>query len=170
MNLKVVQVDTTICHLLEPIEFVISGDALQKNSIFWNSEQTNSLQFATIKLSPIKISVIDTFGCKEEVQITPISVCKSNIYIPNAFTPNGFGPEANEYFKPVITDGILKSFKIYNRWGEKVFDNPHNQGWDGTYANIESPEGIYIYEIEVITNFNGSNYIYRYFGNFQLMR
>lgn len=65
MNLKVVQVDTTICHLLEPIEFVISGDALQKNSIFWNSEQTNSLQFATIKLSPIKISVIDTFGCKE---------------------------------------------------------------------------------------------------------
>ena len=139
-------------------------------SIFWNSEQTNSLQYATNKLSRIKILVIDTFGCIEEVLVNPISGCHPHIYIPNAFTPNGFGPEANEFFKPVITDGILKSFKIYNRWGAKIFDNTHNEGWDGTYENIKSPDGIYIYEIEIITNFKESNYIYRYSGNFQLMR
>lgn len=170
MNLKVVQVDTTVCHLLHPIKFQISGDSIQMKSIFWNSEQTNSLQYATDKLSLIKILVEDTFGCKEEVETNPISSCQLNIYIPNAFTPNGFGPEANEYFKPVITDGILKSFKIYNRWGAKIFDNANNKGWDGTSDNIESPEGIYIYEIEIITNFKDLNYIYRYFGSFQLMR
>ncbi len=170
MNLKVVQVDTTICHMLNPIEIQISGNYLQMKSIFWNSEQTNSMKYATNKLSKIIISVVDTFGCKEDVQIIPISSCHPHIYIPNAFTPNGFGPEANEYFKPVITDGILKSFKIYNRWGAKIFDNANNKGWDGTSENIESPEGIYIYEIEIITNFKDWNYIYRYLGNFQLMR
>ncbi len=170
MNLMVIQVDTTVCRLLNPLEFQISGNTLQMKSIFWNDEQTNSLQFSTTKLSQISISVVDTFGCKEEIRILPISNCQSHIYIPNAFTPNRFGPEANEYFKPVIKDGILKSFKIYNRWGAKIFDNPHGQGWDGTYENIGSPEGIYIYEIEIITNFGESNYIYRYFGNFQLIR
>jgi gliding motility-associated-like protein len=170
INLKVVQLDTTVCQLLNPLEFQISGNTLQIKSIFWNDEQTNSLQFSTNKLSQISTSVIDTFGCKEEVRIDPISNCQSHIYIPNAFTPNRFGPEANEYFKPVITDGILKSFKIYNRWGAKIFDNPHGEGWDGTCENVESPEGIYIYNIEIITNFGESNYIYRYFGNFQLIR
>lgn len=170
MNFKVIQLDTTICHLFNPIEFLIRGDSLQIKSIFWNSDRTNSLQFTTNKLSPIKISVEDTFGCTEEVQISPISNCQSHIYIPNAFTPNGYGPVSNEYFKPVIKDGILKSFKIYNRWGEKIFDNPNDMGWDGTYQNIKSPEGVYIYEIEVITNFNNSNYTYRHFGNFQLLR
>ncbi|MEN9972617.1 MAG: hypothetical protein RIS20_964, partial [Bacteroidota bacterium] len=57
------------------------------------------------------------------------------VYVPNTFTPDG--DETNGYFYPVITT-IIKpntySFKIFDRWGEIVFEsNDPNEKWDGTY-------------------------------------
>jgi gliding motility-associated-like protein len=57
---------------------------------------------------------------------------KENIYIPNAFSPNGDG--INDIFIP--RSNILKSMKlvINDRWGHEVFEsNDINKGWDGNY-------------------------------------
>ena len=55
------------------------------------------------------------------------------IYVPNAFTPNKDG--LNDVLKPFMI-GIkeLKYFKIFNRWGQQIFEthNPKN-GWDGRF-------------------------------------
>lgn len=170
MNFEVVQVDTTVCHQFSDLLFQIQGDVSKMKSIIWNSEITNDESFFTRHLDKIQITVIDSFGCSEKAYISPLSKCNSFIFIPNAFTPNGSGPEANEYFRPIIKNGQLKSFKIYNRWGEILFDNPNNQGWNGTYQNMNSPEGVYIYETEIVTNFKGSTDVQRYRGNFHLIR
>ncbi len=170
MNLSILQIDTTICHLFKPLEFKLDGNLNNLKSVTWNGENTNSYSYVTQDLNEIKTNAVDVFGCAETIKSIPISSCNSRIYIPNAFTPNGFGPNANEYFKPVINDGILKSFKIYNRWGQKIFDNANKEGWDGNYQQAKAPDGIYIYEIEVITVLNNIKYTYRYSGNFQLIR
>jgi gliding motility-associated-like protein len=55
------------------------------------------------------------------------------IYVPNAFTPND--DTRNDFLKAFMI-GIkqLNYFKIYNRWGEMVFETKNiNQGWDGRY-------------------------------------
>jgi len=53
------------------------------------------------------------------------------IYVPTAFTPNNDG--LNDYLKPIPV-GIkeLRYFRIYNRWGQLLFDLKSNpRGWDG---------------------------------------
>ncbi len=68
------------------------------------------------------------------------------IYVPNAFRPDGI----NNIFKPV---GIFMnqqnySFRIYNRWGNMVFQtNSFPDGWNGTFKGKRSPGGVYIYHI-----------------------
>ena len=55
------------------------------------------------------------------------------IYVPNAFTPND--DSRNDVLKPFMI-GIkqLVYFKIFNRWGELVYETKDiNQGWDGRY-------------------------------------
>ena len=72
-------------------------------------------------------------------------------YIPNSFTPDGDG--FNQTFQPVFTSGFDPnefSMKIFNRWGEIVFESKNaNIGWDGSYGiNGEKvQEGVYSYFI-----------------------
>jgi len=67
-----------------------------------------------------------------------------NIFIPNAFTPNGDGK--NDVFK--VNSTILKSMhlEVYDRWGNKVFEsNSITDVWDGTYKNKPAPLEAYGY-------------------------
>jgi len=74
-----------------------------------------------------------------------------NVWIPNAFTPNGDGQ--NETLKVFGNLSYLKSidFKIFNRWGEKVFEAldiaTATQGWDGTYFGKLQDSGVFTYTI-----------------------
>jgi len=67
------------------------------------------------------------------------------IVFPNAFSPNG--DQINDYFKPNSYQfGALVSLSIFNRWGEKIFENFNQDAyWDGTYKNEIQPSGVYIY-------------------------
>jgi len=67
--------------------------------------------------------------------------------MPNAFTPGRFGQ--NSIFK-VAGFGIDKMIlRIYNRWGQLVFQSTDQDiGWDGTYQGIVQPMGVYAYTLE----------------------
>jgi gliding motility-associated-like protein len=67
--------------------------------------------------------------------------------MPNAFTPGHFGQ--NGIIK-VQSFGITALvFRIYNRWGQLVFEtNDPNQGWDGTFRGNPQPMDVYAYTIE----------------------
>ena len=72
----------------------------------------------------------------------------TDVYIPNAFSPNGNGK--NEIFKVIGTNIMSINVKIYNRWGELVFEwNDINDGWDGTHQNEPAPSGIYVYRVKI---------------------
>ncbi len=63
--------------------------------------------------------------------------------MPTAFTPNANG--INDRYRPVTFDVDEMVFEIYNRWGGKVYEGDINDlGWDGTYADKNSPEGYYV--------------------------
>lgn len=91
---------------------------------------------------------------------------ESFIDMPNAFAP-GSGP--NNSFKPVYRGIVrLKSFSIYNRWGNKVFETSDiNAGWDGRFNGETQPMGVYVYQIEAYTN-SGKHYTKQ--GNVTMIR
>lgn len=83
-------------------------------------------------------------------------VCQDNcVYyaLPNFITPNNDGK--NDVFRPFPTPRFVESveFKVYNRWGAKVFEVNDNimLDWDGkgTNANKVLPSGLYYYSAKV---------------------
>jgi len=72
----------------------------------------------------------------------------------NAFVP---GSTDNSTFGPKI-DFVPQSFsfKIFNRWGMKVFesDDPMNARWDGIYSGNSVPEGVYRYQLVYRNEYN----------------
>ena len=86
--------------------------------------------------------------------------------LPNAFTP---GNGVNNEFK-IIKRGIatLNYFRIYNRWGELIFQTTDiDQGWDGSYKGAPQPFGVYVWEYEAVTS---SGAIFTKAGNLTLIR
>lgn len=54
------------------------------------------------------------------------------IFVPNAFTPDGDGKNDILYVRSSV--GYEMEFRIFNRWGEMVFESfDVNHGWDGKY-------------------------------------
>lgn len=93
--------------------------------------------------------VIDKYGCSDTAfQILNVT-SNNNLYIPNAFSPNGNG--RNELFIPVYTgseDLYNYSLAIYNRWGQEIFYTEEiNRGWNGIYNGALVKSGVYVYKL-----------------------
>src|SRR3546814_16683819 len=72
----------------------------------------------------------------------------NDLYIPNAFTPNNDGK--NDLFEVRGTYQSL-DLKIYNQWGNKVFETRvQGQKWDGTYKGELMPTGVNVYFVTVV--------------------
>jgi gliding motility-associated-like protein len=69
----------------------------------------------------------------QQVKLVP----NIEIYVPNAFTPNG--DSRNDFLKPTFY-GIkqMRFFRVYNRWGQVFYESQNNkQGWDGTFKGVK---------------------------------
>jgi gliding motility-associated-like protein len=68
--------------------------------------------------------------------------------MPNVFTPNGDG--VNDEIKPSVP-GMKKfiCFKIYNRWGNLLFESFNkDKGWNGTFRGQLQPSDTYIWIVQ----------------------
>ncbi len=71
------------------------------------------------------------------------------LYIPNAFTPNGDG--LNDYFKIInlSTEKVI-DFRVFNRWGTILYRSGDNQAaWDGRYKGKMEETGVYGYVMKI---------------------
>jgi len=86
---------------------------------------------------------IDNSGCKRSDTITVLPCL--DIWMPNAFSPNGDG--YNETFYGKLSDSIaIAEFNlyIYNRWGSLIYESDDfYKRWDGTFNGKKCPEGVY---------------------------
>lgn len=93
-------------------------------------------------------------GCKSmfttKVELQNCTDCE--MYIPNAFTPNGDG--LNDVFRPKINCFLSKFHcRIYSRWGKIIFEsNDINETWNGYLNGIKLPSGSYVYYIDYATS------------------
>jgi gliding motility-associated-like protein len=120
-----------------------------------------------------RVTVMNQGGCVNKDEVTVFVVCNgANIFLPNTFTPNGDG--SNDVFYP-RGKGLytIRSMRIFNRWGEPVFEavnfqaNDPSKGWNGTYKNSAAPNDVYVYFVEVVCE---NNALLTYSGNIALVR
>ncbi len=101
------------------------------------------------------VTVQDTSGCTATDAILVTLDKNRNIFIPNAFTPNGDGRNDEFYVYAGIGVVSIKTFMIYDRWGAKLYEatniqpNDASVGWDGTFRGQELQSGVYVFYIEI---------------------
>jgi gliding motility-associated-like protein len=89
-----------------------------------------------------------------------------DVFIPNAFSPDGDGLNDEILVRGVNVKDMTLS--IYNRWGDLVFETSNqNNGWDGTHNGKEADPAVYVYYLN-ITCVDGQRYEGE--GNITLLR
>jgi gliding motility-associated-like protein len=106
------------------------------------------------KTTTYSVKVTNQWGCIANDEITiRVSCDQDQLFVPNTFTPNNDGN--NDYFFPQGKGlSTVKSFRVYNRWGELIFDrqdmkiNEPTAGWDGTYKMNQLKPDVFVYIIK----------------------
>ena len=97
------------------------------------------------------LNVFSDKGCETARDTTTVKVYQQ-LFVPDAFTPNGDGINDTWYIE------TLKAYpgaevKVFNRLGQKVFDNNgQNISWDGTFKGKRQTTGTYVYIIDLKNN------------------
>jgi len=125
-----------------------ASPAEQLQEIRWSSGETTE----TIQVSEGGIYGFEALSLNDcEVSAEKeIGECPSRqIYIPNAFSPNGDGIN-DEWTVYPASDPVRMEVQIYDRWGSRVFESSTPDfDWDGTFRGEESPPGVYVFRLTV---------------------
>jgi PKD repeat protein len=110
----------------------------------------------------VTLAVIDADGCVDTISVT-ISIGEDPvIFVPNIFQPNS--TESNKTGILYVSGIGIKTlnFIIYDRWGEKIFENTsasvrdrddgngywYGDGWDGTKNGTAMSAQVFVYYLE----------------------
>jgi gliding motility-associated-like protein len=125
----------------------LPATGLNNPSIF-NPVATFTGNFEAIRYK-VLVSTIE--GCTDSAFVN-IKVFKTvpSVFVPTAFTPNG--DSRNDLARPIAV-GIKKIdyFRIYNRWGELVFETSINgEGWDGKIGGKDQGTNVYVWIVKAV--------------------
>ncbi len=129
---------------------------------------TNGIYLDTLLLSSGCTSITTTRVVVLNCDTTSLTPQDSTITftMPSAFTPNNDGVNDSYYAVPPSVNA--EAFRVYNRWGQIVFEtNNSNIGWDGKYKAEPQPTDVYAYYIQVKL---GNNKIESRTGSFTLLQ
>ncbi len=153
--------DTSVC---EETPLVLRPGKINADSLIWSDGSTGDV--LTVKYGgEYIVTGINKCGTESDTMIVTNIFC--DIWVPNAFTPNGDG--MNDVFRVLGNTGRMEQFSlsIFNRWGERMFQtHDRNQGWDGIYKGGGALMGTYVYMLEY--SIAGKPVLQK--GNFHLLR
>ncbi len=135
----------------ETVEMSAVTDAVNPTFLWTPPNGLSSTSDQTVSATPEEttiylLTVTSENGCAIS-QTIQIDVNTKNIFLmPNTFSPNGDG--LNDGFYPIVEGNVVvKEFKIFNRWGQLIHDNP-SASWDGTYKGKSQALDTYVYMIQ----------------------
>jgi gliding motility-associated-like protein len=135
--------DTTVC---EETPLILLPRQLNADSLVWSDGSVGDGLSVRYGGSYV---VTGINKCGEGSDTIEVKQIFCDIWVPNAFTPNGDG--INDILRTLGNTGRLENFglSVYNRWGQRVFYTRNKQeGWDGTFNGGAAPVGTYVYLLE----------------------
>lgn len=119
------------------------------------------------------VNIRNIYGCPASDTLSIKTFCESaQVFIPNAFTPDGDGHN-DKLIVRAKGIAMVKYFRVFNRWGEVVFErsnfqpNDINNAWDGKVRGKIGGSEVFVYTAEVICD-NGATYVYK--GNVSIIK
>ncbi len=131
----------------------------------------DAYRFAPFTEGVVQLRIVDVYGC-EASAMTPVFLSEFAVYVPNAFSPNGDGLN-DRFFVQGRTNYDIRSFRIFDRWGNQVFEqsgihvNASEMGWNGEVNGKMMSTGVYVWQAVVIAK-DGNQQVLA--GDVQLVR
>lgn len=103
------------------------------------------------------VTIVDANGCTDQDTVSVIVNLIEGIGVPSAFSPDGVGMNDLLYVKGFGISSM--EFKVYNRYGQKVFETTDQSiGWDGTVNGKPENQGVFVYVLKysLINNQEGT--------------
>ncbi|MCB0525634.1 MAG: gliding motility-associated C-terminal domain-containing protein [Lewinellaceae bacterium] len=154
--------DTVICY-----EDVILLNS-PFNQTYWNG--TGPSESYSVREPGLVIAQVENEnGCIWKDTILINNCCSDhNVYVPNIFSPNEDG--INDEFCLYTIDACSDvRFRVYDRWGELVFESKGvDDCWDGTFRGKSMENGVYIWVAQIFSDKSQSREILK--GSVTLIR
>ncbi|MDZ4756891.1 MAG: gliding motility-associated C-terminal domain-containing protein [Bacteroidota bacterium] len=139
----------------------LNGTSTDKNPTYWYANTDTGTYIVFMKATT-------EYGCVDSTEQTVRIGPEMLVFIPNAFTPDPFGPIKNNRFWVEASNYSEFEIYIFNRWGENVFYSKDRlPGWDGKFKDEECQVDVYVYQVN-IRNFEGKWFHYN--GTVHLIR
>jgi gliding motility-associated-like protein len=144
------------------LQAVVSVAADDLASVLWSiSDSMTCSQCLDQLIVPLVtgaylVRVAANNGCTDADTVLVVVDRSRKIYVPNAFSPNDDG--VNDILMIFSKPGAVrqvKSFQIFDRWGEVVFrrenfqPNDPGYGWNGVYRGQAMSPGVYVWVAEI---------------------
>lgn len=166
------------------------GDSVQLNPVVFNAQGNVTYTYSTLDSTTLscilcprpfsqplyttyyQLTIVDENGCTANTQIQIVVEKDRNAYVPSGFSPNrdNMNDRLIVHGKDILQ---VKSFKIFDRWGELVYEdagfeaNDELRGWDGTFQGQPLNPGVFVWYAEVVF-IDGSIEVFK--GNTTLLR
>lgn len=155
--------ELTICPVLNE---TITLDAGLGDTYTWLPDGQTTQQLTVAQPGTYSVTVTDAFGCTASASVSIESLCQSVLLFPTAFSPNSDG--RNDIFVPVAQFIDTYEFKVFDRWGNMMFESDEtDDGWDGSSNGTFMPLGVYVW-YAVYSNESGEQTTAK--GNVTLIR
>jgi len=123
---------------------LIESGSLGLSTSYQEDQSINPHQIILYKIVAVPIVMANGNVESNIIEI----IFRSKVAFPNAFTPDGDGLNDNFNFESRYIAAVR--MKIYNRWGELVYQTTEvDSGWDGTINGKPAPLGTYIHHTEL---------------------
>ena len=115
----------------------------------WSNGATDSIIIVSPAATTVYcVTVTDANGCKNTACVTVVVDMQcGEVFIPKAFSPNNDGH--NDVF--YIRGNCFTAYRcrIYDRWGEKVFETyDQSKGWNGRFNEKELDPAVFVYSFQ----------------------
>ncbi|HSF89552.1 MAG TPA: gliding motility-associated C-terminal domain-containing protein [Saprospiraceae bacterium] len=148
-----IAVDTqtiVIQDLWEAVEYIEQNNVLVADILFdpaayirWTGSE---IEIFGDQDTPYEITFVDENGCTD-VHVLNVLVEKAQgIYLPNIFSPSSIA--GNDVWTPSISEHYaLEVLRIYDRWGNMVYQSTTDATWDGSKDGKECQTGVFVYQL-----------------------
>lgn len=116
---------------------------------------SSTIEVLPLNSTSFEVTIVNEDGCSASSTVN-ISVFKARpFYAPTAFSPNGDGRNDRYTIFAGNNVRIIRSLKIFDRWGELVFENEDmtpgdlSQGWDGAFKGEDMQMAVFAYVAEI---------------------
>ncbi|MFK7936235.1 MAG: gliding motility-associated C-terminal domain-containing protein [Saprospiraceae bacterium] len=129
----------------------------QADTLDCQSANCESVELFPLETQTYSVTVVDSITqCRATDQITVTIDKARDVFIPNAFSPDGDG--YNDRFTVFTGNDVERvlAFRVYNRYGALVYEmedfkpNDVETGWDGSFNGESLNSGVYVWMAEVV--------------------